>query len=165
MLNIRNAVQEDADALATIYNHFVEHTHITFDISPVDRNNRLEWMNQFDTDGRHQLLVGEVDGHVVGYACSSRLRTKAAYDLSVETTIYLQSGRQGHGLGEQLYRELLARLSATDVHRCYGVIALPNDASVHLHQKLGFSSVGQLTEVGYKFGRYWDTLWMEKSLS
>jgi len=160
-LRIRDAVPGDAEALAGIYNHYVLNTPITFDLEPVSRDNRLTWMAQFDNP-RHRLMIGEVDDRIVGYACSTRFRTKPAYDRSVETTIYLQHEAGGQGYGRALYGSLLDALATTDTKRCYGVIALPNDASVGLHKQFGFIEVGHLTEVGYKFDQYWDTLWLEK---
>ena len=162
-LTVRTAEPTDLPAIRDIYNHYVTETHITFDLDPVNLANRTEWARQFSGD-RYQLIVGEHQGEVMGYACSSRLRVKPAYDRSVETTIYLHHAAGGRGFGETLYAELFRRLGETDVHRCYGVIALPNDASVALHRKFGFSDAGLLTEVGYKFDRYWDTLWMEREI-
>ena len=89
---------------------------------------------------------------------------KAAYDTSVECSIYLDPLMTGHGYGKQLYRQLLLNLQQHDVHRCYGIITLPNLASISLHAQLGFTEVARLTEVGRKFGKYWDTLWVQKSL-
>ena len=99
------------------------------------------------------------------FRSSSRFRVKPAYNNSVETTIYLNPDATGKGIGRRLYAALLDELTSTSVHRCYGVIALPNDASVRLHKQLGFTEAGHLTEVGYKFDRYWDTLWLEKRLN
>lgn len=163
-LTIRNADASDAAALARIYNHYVLNTHITFDLEPVSVDNRLEWMQQFDNGGLHRLFVAEVAGKVVGYTSSSSFRPKPAYYRSVETTIYLAEDCAGNGYGEQLYGHLMSALRETEAKRCYGIIALPNDGSIRLHEKLGFKKVGHLSEVGFKFDQYWDTAWMEKSL-
>ncbi len=160
---IRTANSTDIPAITRIYNHYVRETHITFDLTEKTETDRAAWLEQFTGNQRHQLIVGEVDGSVIGYACSGTFRTKPAYDRSVETTIYLDHTAGGKGYGLALYQHLIDSLSQTDVHRCYGVIALPNDASVALHRRLGFVEKGRLTEVGFKFDRYWDTLWMERS--
>lgn len=162
-LIIREATSDDAQQLADIYNHYVRETHITFDLEPVDRANREQWITAYNRNPRHRLFVGIDDGDIIGYASSSQFRYKPAYDLSVETTIYLDHRRTGKGYGTRLYQHLLDSLGQTDVHRYYGIIALPNDASVDLHRRFGFQDRGILTEVGYKFKKYWDTLWMEKS--
>lgn len=162
-LVIREANREDAPAIAEIYNHYVRETHITFDLEPVTVQNRIDWLSGYNQNVRHRLFVGEVDGAIIGYTCSSQFRHKPAYDKSVETTIYLDHRATGKGYGRLLYAHLFDTLAQTDVHRYYGIIALPNQASVELHQHFGFQERGVLTEVGYKFDRYWDTLWMEKT--
>lgn len=179
---IREARAEDRAAIVDIYNHYVEHTAITFDLTPFTLTERSGWFETFgllgdarpvgedtpvDRPRRHRLLVLEdagVPGGLAGYACSGPLRPKAAYDRSVETTIYLHDRARGRGLGRRLYGALLDALAAADVHRCYGVVTLPNDASMALHAALGFTEVGRLTECGRKFDRWWDVAWMEKGL-
>ncbi len=99
-----------------------------------------------------------------GNSSSSSFRPKPAYYRSVETTIYLAEDYAGNGYGQQLYDHLISVLKETEAKRCYGIIALPNDGSIRLHEKLGFKKVGHLSEVGFKFDQYWDTAWMEKSL-
>lgn len=163
-LVIREATDHDLGRLTEIYNYYVKETHITFDLEPVTADGRRTWFEQYNNTPRHRLLVGEVDGHVIGYASSGGFRGKLAYDLSVETTIYLDIAHQGKGFGGKLYRRLLRELENTDVHRCYAIIALPNEGSIALHESLGFTEVGRLTHVGYKFDRFWDTLYMEKRM-
>lgn len=161
-LVIREAVETDMASLKDIYNYYVRQTHVTFDLEEVSIDNSKNWFTTFNRNDLHRLFVAEIDQEIMGYACSSQFRSKPAYDLSVETTIYLDHTVQGTGYGAKLYQHLLRRLADTRVHRCYGIIALPNPASVALHARLGFTEAGRLSEVGYKFGQYWDTLWMEK---
>jgi phosphinothricin acetyltransferase len=164
--HIRPAVSSDLNALVQIYNHYVVETHITFDTEPFAVNERIQWFNQFGDDGRQRLLVAEAGQDIVGYASSTAFKPRAAYNRSVETTIYLDPTRLGEGIGLQLYGELIDQLVAEDsVHRAYGGVALPNDASVALHRKLGFEHVGSYHEVGFKFDKYWDVDWYEKDLS
>jgi len=161
---IRHGRPDDLPALTEIYNHYITSTAITFDTSPFTPEERLPWFSQFSPDSRHQLLVIGDHEALLGYACSTRLRPKPAYETSVEVTIYLRPGATGKGLGKQLYAALFAELSRQDLHRCYGVVTLPNDASIALHKSFGFGEVARLNQVGRKFDRYWDTLWMEKPL-
>ncbi len=161
-MRIREAQSEDLSALCDIYNHYVQHTHVTFDLAPVTVESRTAWFENYNHNPRHRLFVVETAGTVQGYACSSQFRSKPAYDESVETTIYLSPDATGKGLGRPLYTYLLDSLETADVHRCYGIIALPNDASVKLHKALGFVEVGHFHEVGFKFNQYWDTLWLER---
>lgn len=164
VLQIRHARPEDLPAITGIYNHYVENTPTTFDLASFEVSQRLAWFEQFEENSRHQLLVGTLDDQVIGYACSTGFRPKAAYDQSVEVTIYLAPDAGGHGRGTQLYQSLFTALEHQDVHRCYAVITLPNDASLAIHRKFGFKQVGWLTEVGFKFDQYWDTAWLEKRL-
>ena len=162
---IRPALPSDLPALVKIYNHYVTETHVTFDLHPLDVATRREWFDAFSGTGPHRLLVAEHASEVVGYASSSRFRKKPAYDSSVETTIYLHPERTGRGFGNALYSRLLDVLAREEtVHRAYGGIAEPNPESVTLHRRLGFELAGTFREVGFKFGRYWDVSWYEKSL-
>ncbi len=161
---IRDASIEDLPILTQIYNYYVVNTSVTFDTSAFTPAMRQSWFDQFAPAGKHQLLVAEEAGVVRGYASSLPLRPKPAYSTSVETTIYLEPDAGGRGIGKSLYSGLLARLSKTDVHRCYGIVVLPNAASMALHHALGYVQVAHLSEVGFKFDQYWDTVWLEKTV-
>ncbi|ESA34970.1 phosphinothricin n-acetyltransferase [Leptolyngbya sp. Heron Island J] len=162
---VRLPQASDLAPLTDLYNYYILNTTITFDITPYTLAERRErWWCHYSAKGRHRLLVAEQDKTVVGYATSSQFRAKAAYDTSVETSIYLNPDAQGQGIGTQLYQALFRSLANEDVHRAYAGITMPNSVSVALHQKYGFYSVGRQKEVGRKFGRYWDVEWFEKSL-
>lgn len=163
---LRAAEEHDLAHLVHIYNHYVEHTHSTFDTQPVTVEERRPWFAQFSRTGPHRLLVAEMQGVAVGYATSSTFRAKPAYATSVETTVYLDSRFLGRGIGVALYGRLLELLeSEPEVHRAVAGIALPNSASVALHERLGFVPVGTFHEIGLKFGEYWDVQWYERDLS
>jgi phosphinothricin acetyltransferase len=161
---VRPATVDDVAAITAIYNHYVAETPATFDLQPFTVEARAAWFGHYAGSGRHRLLVAAAGTEVVGYATSSRFRDKAAYDTSVEVSVYLRPNALGLGLGSRLYTELFEVLSVEDVHRAYAGIALPNDASLALHRRFGFTEVGTYREVGRKFGRYWDVLWMERAL-
>ena len=163
---IRPGKLSDLPRLVEIYNHYVTHAHFTFDTQEFSPDQRRTWFDAFSNSGPHQLLVAKVDGKLVGYACSSRFKKKPAYSRSVETTIYMDVDFVGKGSGQDLYLSLLNALREEgSVHRAYGGVALPNDESVALHERLGFSHVGIYHEVGFKLGRYWDVAWYEKDVS
>ncbi len=162
---VRDGVLDDLRALTEIYNHYVVYTPATFDLEPFTVGDRREWFDHYATDGRYRLLVAVDSDGILGYATSSRFRAKAAYDTSVETTVYCGPNAVGRGVGIALYRRLFEVLATEDLHRAYAGIALPNDASVALHRKLGFAPVGTYREVGRKFGTYWDVQWFERDLS
>jgi phosphinothricin acetyltransferase len=161
---IRSARPADLAALVEIVNHFIRETHVNFEHEPHTPASRQAWFDGFAERGPHRLLVAEDAQGLAGYACSTVFRGKAGYARSVETSIYLRPGAEGCGLGRQLYSALFAELEGEPVHRAYAGIALPNPASVALHARLGFHSVGVMREVGFKFGRYWDVEFYEKAL-
>jgi phosphinothricin acetyltransferase len=163
-MSIRRAVSGDAAALAEIYNHYVRETAITFDTEPRTVEDRAQWLSHFATGGRYQCFVMEDAGQVIGWASSHRFRDRAAYDTTVETSVYLAPGHQGRGVGRQLYVTLFDALAGEDVHRAYAGITQPNAASNRLHAAFGFREAGELGEVGRKFGRYWDVAIWLKSL-
>jgi len=163
-LQVRPATGDDLKAVNDIYNHYVAESHITFDVEPVSMEQRREWFTHYAPAGRHRLFVAEDGGRVVGFASSSRFRPKPGYLTSVETSVYLEPDATGRGAGARLYESLFKSLEGEDVHRAYAGIALPNPASIALHEKFGFKRVAHFTEQGRKFGRYWDVAWFEKPL-
>jgi phosphinothricin acetyltransferase len=163
-LVVRPAAEHDLEPLNEMYNHYVKDTHFTFDLEPMTIQARREWFTLYGSAGRHRLLVAVSDDTVVGYACSSQWRTKPAYETSVETSVYLAPDAVGRGAGTKMYEELFKSLEDEDVHRAYAGIALPNPASVALHERFGFKRVAHFTEQGRKFGRFWDVAWFEKPL-
>jgi phosphinothricin acetyltransferase len=163
-ITIRRATLSDAEALLAIYNHYVANTHISFDLEPRSLEHRRAWLATFAETGRYQCFVADRDNVAIGWASSSRFKERAAYDTSIETSVYLALAESGKGLGRRLYQTLFDALSGEDLHRCYGVIGLPNEASIGLHVAMGFRHIGTQTEAGRKFGRYWDVAWYEKTL-
>lgn len=162
MTVVRPAVPADLAALTDIYNDYVRSGAATFDTVVFSVDGRRTWLAHYADTGPHRLLVAEDSGELVGYATSSPFRSKPAYATSVETSVYCRAGETGRGLGTLLYAALFEVLSREDVHRAYAGVALPNDASVALHRRLGFQPVGTYHEVGRKFGRYWDVRWFER---
>ncbi|MGH7924012.1 MAG: GNAT family N-acetyltransferase [Candidatus Binatus sp.] len=163
-LKIRPAVRDDLPRLTEIYNYYIINTPITFDLEPVTVEQRAHWFDEHAGTKRHQMLVAEDASRVAGYACTGPFRNKAAYDTSVETSIYCAHDAMGRGVGAMLYRALFDALRNEDINRLLGGITLPNDASIALHRKFGFTDVGVFTECGRKFGKYWDVVWMERPL-
>lgn len=162
---IREFCDADAASLTALYNQFILKTAITFDVEPYTLEQRkVCWLSHYSYSGKYRLFVAETAGDVIGYASSSQLRQKAAFETSVETSIYVLPTFQGHGVGSQLYAELFRALSQEDVHRAYAGITLPNDASLAIHTKFGFEQVGIFREVGRKFGQYWDVAWWERAM-
>lgn len=151
---IRFVTPEDAAAICDIYNHFVEQTTITFEERPVGP----EEMRQRIVEIAPAMpwLVWEEESHVQGFCYASRWKGRYGYRYSVESTIYLRQGSVGRGIGTELYRALLDDLHQKGLHVVIAGIALPNQASVALHEKLGFRNVARFEQVGWKFNQWID---------
>jgi phosphinothricin acetyltransferase len=162
-LSIRRARTTDRAAVIDIYNHYVRASPATFEVEPVRVEDRAMWFDEHAGEGRYRLLVVELpDAGVVGWATSSQFRPRAAYDTTVETSVYCRHGFEGRGLGPALYSELFRALESLDIERFVAGITLPNIASVRLHARFGFQPVGTFHRVGRKFGQYWDVEWFER---
>ncbi|MGA9885537.1 MAG: N-acetyltransferase family protein [Candidatus Acidiferrales bacterium] len=161
-ISIRPAVCADVPRLTEIYNHYVIHTPVTFDVDPYTIEKREVWFNQFAAAGRYRALVADASGVVLGYVCTMQFRPKAAYETTVETSIYCANDAVGKGIGSRLYAALFETLRDEDIHRYVAGYTLPNPASAALHERFGFKHVGIFSEVGRKFGRYWDVAWNER---
>ncbi|MBI3283404.1 MAG: N-acetyltransferase [Burkholderiales bacterium] len=160
---IRKAVLTDAEIFCRIYNPYVLDTCISFEeteVSPEEMVSRIR-----DVIDHLPWLVLENESGVLGYAYASKWRTRHAYRFSVETSIYLAAHVKGQGWGRLLYEALLSALASAGVHLAIGGVALPNAASVGLHEKLGFQKVAQFEQVGFKCGRWVDVGYWQKVLS
>lgn len=159
---IRDAKPADAAAIAAIYNHYIAKTVVTFEeveVTAEEMRRRRRLVAE-----KFPWLVVEEAGSVVGYAYASPWHARAAYRHSVETTVYLAPDATGRGLGRPLYEALLDRLPPLGVHAAIGGIALPNPASVALHERLGFAKAAHYREVGHKFGRWIDVGYWQLTL-
>ena len=136
---------------------------VSFELDPPDAAEMAHRMAA--SDARHPWLVAEAGGRMVGYAYASTFRSRAAYDRAVETTVYLAGDAQGRGIGRALYRDLLARLTMAGFTQAIAIIALPNDPSVRLHERLGFASVGVNPAVGWEHGRWIDVGMWQRALT
>ena len=172
---VRPATEDDLPALTDIYNRYIVTTPITFDLRPLTVDERRAWFVEHSHGGRHRLLVATEDSvddvgnagrsQAIGYATSSRFRPKAAYDTTVESSVYCRADVVGRGIGAALYRALFDVLKNEDINRIVAGVTLPNPASIALHERCGFRQVGTLSSVGRKFDRYWDVAWFERPLS
>ncbi len=163
-VGIRHCAPGDYGAVVGIYNYYIENSHSTFDTRPYSIGERAPWFSQFNENGPHQLLVAVQDNAVLGYCCSIPFNKRPAYDVSVETSVYLAQEAIGKGIGRRLYGQLFENLGGTGLHGAYAGISLPNDASIKLHESLGFRKVGVYEEVGWKFDRYWSVAWYERRI-
>ena len=160
---IRAARASDAAAVAAIYNHYVAETAVTFEEEPVsaaEMARRIEGV----LSASLPWLVAEESADIVGYAYATHWRARRAYRYSVEVTAYVARQHAGRGIGSRLYRQLFPALQARGVHAVMGGIALPNDASVALHEKFGLRKVAHFEQVGFKFSRWIDVGYWQRIL-
>jgi phosphinothricin acetyltransferase len=152
---VRTAEPGDAAAIAAIYNHYVAATVVTFEEEPVAPDEMARRIADVRAIGLPWLVAEEKD-RVVGYAYATRWRARSGYRFSVEVTVYVAPERGDSGIGSGLYAELFRRLADHGIHAVVGGIALPNAASVALHEKLGMRKVAHFEQVGFKLGRWVD---------
>lgn len=161
-MNIRLAKKSDAAALLAIYAPYVENTAITFEYEvPTieDFANRIE-----KTLGKYPFLVAEEDGLILGYAYASTYYARAAYDWAVELSVYVSQDTRGKGVGSKLYDELEGLLDRMGYMHFLACISLPNEDSLAFHAKRGYQQVAHFPKIGYKFERWHDIVWLQKSL-
>ncbi len=168
--SIRNAAPDDISSIQELYRHYVEHTAITFEYDAPGPEELTQRM--LHTQSRYPYLVLEVQGRVVGYAYAGPFKERAAYDWSCELSIYLDPSVTKQGFGKVLYSALEQRLQAMGILNLYACIACPEIEdeyltrnSVDFHAHLGYRMVGTFYRCGYKFGRWYHMVWMEKLLS
>lgn len=168
-MTIRSATPLDAEAILEIYAPYVKDTAITFeyDVPSLEEfRGRIE-----STLRKYPYLVAEEDGVIVAYAYAGTFKARAAYDRSVETSIYVRMGRRGGGIGRRLYAALEEKLREQGILNLYACISWIDEEDEYLthqspefHARLGYERCGLFHKCGYKFGRWYDMIWMEKFL-
>jgi len=159
---IRNATPTDSLQICGLYNYYIENTTVTFEEEPVSRQ---EMEKRIETVTQKLPWYVYVEGDdLVGYAYASPWRVRPAYRYSVETTVYVRNGFTGRGIGMVLYTKLLEDLKDRGYHLAIGGIALPNEPSRRMHEKLGFRKCAHFSEVGFKFNTWLDVGYWEKRL-
>lgn len=162
-ITLRGACVSDAESIARIYRPIVETTTISFEeVAP--GADEIAGRMRKRLDENYPWLVACDDEELAGYAYAGRFRERPAYRYSVEVSVYVDSEHRRHGVGGALYRELFSQLEARGFHRAFAGIALPNGASVAMHEKAGFEPVGVYREAGWKFGRWVDVAWMQRAI-
>ncbi len=169
-IKIRQAVLQDAEELLSIYRPYVENTAITFEYTVPTVAEFTERIR--NTVKKYPYLVAEGDGKILGYAYASAFHVRKAYEHSVESSIYIKTDERGHGIGKQLYtalESLLISQGFLNMNACIAFTEKEDDfltnASVDFHSSLGFTWVGRFHKCGYKFGRWYDMIWMEKLIA
>lgn len=161
--SIRSATLDDAAQIAEIYNHYVLTSTITFEEEPVSADQMAQRIAEIQATSL-PWLVAMRDHRVTGFAYAHKWKVRAAYRYSTEVTVYVRSGLGNSGTGSRLYAQLFVALKAIGAHAVIGGVALPNEASVRLHQKFGFEKVAHFKEVGFKFDRWIDVTYWQRIL-
>lgn len=161
LLIVRDAISDDMHSITDIYNHYIEKTVVTFEEDAVTVSQMQKRVEEVQEAGL-PWLVAYRDEQVFGYAYVCRWKARSAYRHSVETSIYVDPNASGRGVGHSLFEALDERLRELPIRFAAGVIALPNDASVRLHEKFGYEQAGLVKDVGYKFGRWVDCGYWQK---
>lgn len=160
---IRLAIEEDLDAIREIYNHYVATSTATFQLEPETEVERQRW---FDTHGPdHPVIVAELEGRIAGWASLSRFNARAGYRMTVETSVYIDHRHHRRGLGKLLLADILQRARELGHHAVIAGIADDQEASLALHRGFGFVEVARLREVGHKFGRWLDVVYLQRLLT
>lgn len=163
MPSIRDATEADAAAICDIYNHYITDSHISFEERPVTEAEMRQRMAALPTS--FPWLVIEEGEKVQGYAYAKPWSDRSAYRHSAECAVYLDKDQTGQGLGKALYTALIDRLQDLSIHSVIGGVALPNPASVALHESMGFEKVAHFKEVGWKMNRWIDVAYWELMLT
>lgn len=159
---LRAATVDDAEAIASIYNHEVEHSTVTFDLVPRSVDQQRAWI--LDRSGAHVVVVAERDEEVVGFGSLSPYKERPAYATTVEDSVYIHRDHQGEGIGRAVLAELVDAAGRHGFHTIMARIVGDHTASIGLHSALGFQVVGREREVGRKFGRWLDVVVMQRML-
>lgn len=160
---IRDVTEGDAEAIAGIYGYHVLHGTASYEIEPPSADDTLAKIRRITGPG-WPFLVAELDGNVTGYAYVTQFRDRAAYRFTCENSIYVQSEVMGRGIGRALLEALMERSAAFGFRTIVAVIGGAEPASIGLHSALGFREVGRLKAVGFKFGRWLDSVYMQREL-
>ena len=163
-LNIENARAADADALLALRNHYIAHSYATFDEAPLRPPAVADWIAGFGATGPHRLLVARDAARLLGYCSSQSYRAHPAFARTIETSVYVAPDAARSGVGSALYARLFADLAGEGLHRAVAGIALPNEASIRLHARLGFRPVGVFDEYAHKHGRAISSQWMQRAM-
>jgi len=154
--------EDDLPTITDILNYTIVNSNATLATEPVTVADRREWFGRFSGTGPYRLFVARRGNRVLGYAASQPYRDHEGFRETVEVSIALDSASRGQGVGTALYSALLECLADEPVHVALAGIVLPNDASVALHRKLGFTEVGTFHEYAVKNGQYLSSVWMER---
>lgn len=159
MINIRTATLNDQPSILEIYNEAILNTTATFDTSPRTIEKQIEWFNNHMKN--HPIFIAEENNTIVGWASLSPYSDRCAYDTTVEVSVYIHHEHRGKKIGSQLLEVVTLSGKELNNHTVISRIASENKSSIHIHEKIGYRLVGEMKEVGFKFGRLLDVTIMQ----
>ena len=162
---VRPAVREDCPAILAIYNEAVLTTTASYDYEPRTLEHRVQWFEAHERDGYPMFVAEDFQGLVVGWSALNKYHDRIGYRFTTENSIYIAEAHRGRGLGKKLLEPLIDAARAKGLRAIIACIDAANDVSVRLHARYGFETVGHFKQVGFKFGRWLDVVYMEKLLS
>src|SRR5262245_16979134 len=162
-LHIRLATDADLPAINEIYNYYVARSTCTYQLELETLLTRQDWFARHPSN-KYPVTIAEVDGQVVGWGSLSKFRDRAAYDPTVEASVYIRHDHHRRGIGRALLVDLIQRARAIGFHSLIGGASADQAASIALQESLGFQYVGRFREVGYKFGQRLDVVFMQLML-
>ncbi len=162
-VQIRAAVLDDIPSILEIVNHYIAHDTCIYDIEPRSLEFQIAWFESQMSLG-NPVLIAEENSKLLGFASYSQFRPKVGYKFSMEHSVYLHPTEKGRSLGRVLMLALIDCAKEQNIHILIGGIDATNINSIEFHKKLGFELVGRMNEVGYKFGKWLDLVWMQKTL-
>lgn len=159
---IRPAVLSDAKALVDLYNYYIRNSLVTFEeieLSQEEFATRIQKISE-----QYPFIVYEENGEILGYAYGNKWRERSAYRFALESSVYVKHGHYGKKIGQKLYQKLFELLKEQGCKQVIGVITLPNEGSVKMHERFGFEKAAHFKSVGIKFGQWCDVGFWQKSL-
>jgi phosphinothricin acetyltransferase len=160
---LRLATEDDLAAINDIYNYYVPRSTCTYQLEPEPLEGRRAWFREHHGE-THPVIVAESDGEVVGWGSLSKFHPRAGYAPTVEASVYIRHDQQRRGIGRLILSELVERARQSGFHSIIGGASVDQTASIALQESLGFRRVGQLAEVGYKFGQWLDVVYLQLML-
>lgn len=163
---IRNVTISDAAAIADIYNYYIQNTTITFEETPVSEEEMKRRIREITA--KYPWIADEENGRITGYCYASRFAERSAYRYTADISIYIDKDCRTHGTGTLLFERIISECKRIGMHALISIITTPNEASWAIHKKMGFKKIGDMTEVGLKFGKrigvsYWEYVFPENA--
>ena len=157
------ATKNDIPQILDIVNHYIENDTCIYDLEPRSLEKQLEWFDN-QTSKNHPVLVAKIDNQLIGFASYSQFRPKVGYQYCMEHSVYVDHEAKGNGVGKLLLQALIKIAEEQNIHTLIGGIDADNESSVEFHKQFEFKIVGRMNEVGYKFDRWLDLVWMQKTI-